>query len=150
MVECQILWQDLFFEGSTMSVQYSDQDQVRIDKWLWAARFFKTRSLAAKAVAGGKVHLNHQRVKAAKGVKVGDCLAIRRQHVEWVIDVKGLADKRGPAVFAQTLYAEQPESIQNREQARESRKFANASCLQKPQQRPSKKDRRLIREFTRK
>ena len=133
-----------------MRVQYAQQDQVRVDKWLWAARFFKTRSLAAKAVSGGKVHLNHQRVKAAKGVKVGDCLTITRQHIEWVVDVLALAEKRGPAVFARTLYEERPESITNREQSRESRKFANASHLQTPQQRPSKKDRRLIREFTRK
>ncbi len=132
-----------------MSVQYTDQDQVRIDKWLWAARFFKTRSLAAKAVSGGKVHLNQHRVKAAKGVKIGDCLSITRQHIEWLVDVLALAEKRGPAVFAQTLYLERDESITHREQARESRKFASASHLQTPQ-RPSKKDRRLIREFTRK
>ena len=133
-----------------MSVQYARQDQIRIDKWLWAARFFKTRSLATKAVSGGKVHLNHQRIKAAKKVKVGDCLTITRQHIEWVVDVLALAEKRGPAVFARTLYEERPESITKREQSRESRKFANVSHLQTPKQRPSKKDRRLIREFTRK
>ncbi len=133
-----------------MGVNYVEADQVRVDKWLWAARFFKTRSLAAKAVSGGKVHLNHSRVKAAKGVKVGDCLTISRQHVEWVVDVLALADKRGPASFAQTLYVERPESITKREQTREGRRFANASHLQKPAVRPSKKDRRLIREFTRK
>lgn len=132
-----------------MSVQYAQQDQVRIDKWLWAARFFKTRSLAAKAVSGGRVHLHKKRVKASKGVKVGDCLTITRQHIDWVVDVLALAEKRGPAVFAQTLYEERPESIARREQSRESRKFANASLLQTPN-RPSKKDRRLIREFTRK
>ncbi len=132
-----------------MSVQYASCDQVRIDKWLWAARFFKTRSLAAKAVSGGKVHLNQKRIKAAKGVKVGDCLSITRQHIEWIVDVLALAEKRGPATFARTLYEEKAESIINREQARESRKFANASHLQVPK-RPSKKDRRLIREFTRK
>ncbi len=133
-----------------MSVGYVEQEQVRVDKWLWAARFFKTRSLAAKAVSGGKVHLNHGRVKAAKGVKIGDCLTITRQHVECVIDVVALAEKRGPADFAQTLYVERPESITNREQTRESRKYAHASHLHTPPQRPSKKDRRLIREFTRK
>jgi len=132
-----------------MSVHYAQQDQVRVDKWLWASRFFKTRSLAAKAVTGGKVHLNSQRIKPAKGVKIGDCLTITRQHTEWVVDVLALAEKRGPAVFAQTLYEERPESIVARELSRESRKFANANLLQHPS-RPSKKDRRLIREFTRK
>ncbi|MDA3971297.1 MAG: RNA-binding S4 domain-containing protein [Desulfobulbaceae bacterium] len=132
-----------------MSVHYADGEQVRVDKWLWAARFFKTRSLAAKAVSGGKVHLNHGRVKAAKGVRVGDCLTITRQHIEWVIDVVALAEKRGPAAFAQTLYVERPESLAHREQTRESRKFAHAGHVQPPQ-RPSKRDRRLIREFTRK
>ncbi|MDA3835165.1 MAG: RNA-binding S4 domain-containing protein, partial [Spirochaetales bacterium] len=121
-----------------MSVQYAEQNQVRVDKWLWAARFFKTRSLAAKAVSGGKVHLNHSRVKAAKGIKVGDCLTITRQHIECVVDVLALAEKRGPAVFAQTLYVERPESIISREQNRESRKFAHASHVQTPPQRPSK------------
>lgn len=136
--------------GFLMGVQYAEQEQVRIDKWLWAARFFKTRSLAAKAVSGGKVHLNKQRVKAAKGVKIGDCLTITRQHIEWVVDVMALAEKRGPASFAQTLYVERPESVQSREDSRDSRRFAAASHLQAPAQRPSKKDRRLIREFIRK
>lgn len=84
-----------------------DQElQVRVDKWLWAARFFKTRSLASKAVSGGKVTINGNRVKPAKIVTVNDVIFIRKGQVEQTITVLGLAGKRGPAKIARTLYEE--------------------------------------------
>ena len=126
----------------------SDQG-VRIDKWLWAARFFKTRSLASQAVAGGKVHVNGGRVKPAKTVGVGDCLRIQRGEAEYVVVVRGLSDKRGPAPQAQQLYEETEASLQAREADREQRRLLAADRAA-PSGRPSKRDRRLIRSFIRK
>ena len=99
-------------------------EQVRIDKWLWAARFFKTRSAASDAVAGGHVHVDGERVKPAKDVRVGDTLEIRREQVRWTVRVTGLADKRGPASVAATLYEEMPESVEQRERQRLERRLA--------------------------
>jgi len=89
---------------------------VRIDKWLWAARFFKTRSLAAEAVAGGRVHVNGARAKPAKDVRVGDVVEVTIGTVRRTVHVTGLAERRGPAAVAATLYAETPESVAAREQ----------------------------------
>lgn len=122
---------------------------IRIDKWLWASRFFKTRSSAAQAVAGGKVHINGSRTKPAKPVKTGDALRIQRGNVEFTVIVRGLADKRGPAKVAQTLYEETEESRLARERRREE-KVLLAVEQTVPKKRPSKKDRRLIRSFIRK
>ena len=106
----------------------SDQEiQVRIDKWLWAARFFKTRSLASKAVSGGKVYLNGQRVKAAKVVSINDTIHIRKGQLEFDIVVLGLSGKRGPATIARTLYVESQDSINKREQERQERSLFYAS-----------------------
>ncbi len=128
----------------------SEQEiQIRIDKWLWAARFFKTRSLASKAVTGGKVHLNGQRVKAAKAVSVDDTIIIRKGQLEFEITVLGLSGKRGPATVAQTLYEESSDSITKREQERQERSLFYAGQTM-PAKRPGKKDRRKIREFIRK
>ncbi len=124
-------------------------DGVRIDKWLWAARFFKTRSLSSQAVAGGKVHINGGRVKASKIVAMGDSLRIQRGEVEYVVQVLALADKRGPAVQAQKLYEETEASMAAREANREERRLL-AAQRSAPEGRPSKRDRRLIRSFTRK
>ncbi len=90
-------------------------ESVRIDLWLWAARFFKTRSLASKAVRGGHVHVDGSRVKPARGLKVGDCLSVSRGRVTQDIVVRGLSDRRGPASVATTLYEETPDSIVLRE-----------------------------------
>jgi len=90
-------------------------DKLRVDKWLWAARFFKTRSLASDAVEGGKVHVNGERVKPAKTLKAGDKLAIRIGPYTWNVSVMGLSDRRGPAPEAQKLYAEGEESRLARE-----------------------------------
>ncbi len=128
----------------------SEQEiQIRIDKWLWAARFFKTRSLASKAVTGGKVHLNGQRVKAAKAVSVNDTIIIRKGQLEFEITVLGLSGKRGPATVAQTLYEESSDSIKKREQERQERSLFYAGQTM-PAKRPGKKDRRKIRAFIRK
>lgn len=125
------------------------EEKVRIDKWLWAARFFKTRSLAAKAVSGGHVHLNGSRVKAARPVQEGDSLVIRRGELEFTVIVQGLSGKRGPATVARTLYEETQDSIQAREASREERRLIHASAA-RPQGRPDKRDRRKIRKFLRK
>jgi ribosome-associated heat shock protein Hsp15 len=121
-------------------------ESVRIDKWLWAARFFKTRSLASTAVTGGKVHLNGARTKAAKAVVVGDVLEVRRLEEVYTIRVESLSDRRGPAKVAQTLYEETPQSIAARQAAREQRRINNLAAPA-PQRRPDKKSRRLIHRF---
>lgn len=127
----------------------AEDDSVRIDKWLWAARFYKTRNMASQAVSGGKVHVNGGRVKPARNVSPGDLLRIQRGEVEIVVEVLGLSGKRGPAVEAQKLYAETEESRLAREANREERKLLAAEQAG-PVRRPSKRDRRLIRSFTRK
>ncbi|WP_334186464.1 RNA-binding S4 domain-containing protein [Noviherbaspirillum sp.] len=116
---------------------------VRIDKWLWAARFFKTRSLATDAVDSGKVRLNGERIKPARNIKVDDVLQIDNGATEWEVAVKDLSDKRGPASVAQTLYAETEESMAKRQQQAEQRRyFREPSATIKG--RPTKRDRRLI------
>jgi ribosome-associated heat shock protein Hsp15 len=125
------------------------EEKVRIDKWLWAARFFKTRSLASKAVAGGHVHLNGSRIKPSRTVEVGQQLQIRRGQEEFTVDILALSSRRGPAKIAQTLYAETGESITRREEAREQRRLIRAPAA-RPEGRPDKRDRRKIRRFLRK
>ena len=119
---------------------------TRIDKWLWAARFFKTRSLAKTAVEGGKVHLNGQRVKAAKNVAVGDRLTITRGTTEQIVDVEALSDRRGSATIAAELYAETADSIARRTEEAARRKMERAG-LRLPERRPNKKDRRALRDL---
>ena len=123
------------------------QDRIRIDKWLWAARFFKTRSLAAKAVDGGKVRLNGERVKPAKDVRSGDEVIVASGQLEWIVHVLAIADRRGPAEQARTLYAETEASIAKREAAVAERKLV-AQPVRERRGRPTKRDRRLIHRFT--
>ena len=124
-----------------------NDEPLRIDKWLWAARFFKTRSLAAKAVDGGRVRLNGEGAKPSRGLKVGDELAIRVGELEWVVGVKALSRQRGPAAQAALLYAEREDSRARREAAMAQRKVQpHPAALVKG--RPTKKDRRLIHRFT--
>jgi ribosome-associated heat shock protein Hsp15 len=123
-------------------------DAVRIDKWLWAARFFKTRSLAAQAVSGGKVQLNGLRVKAARGVKIGDELEIQKNGYRYQVSVLLLSERRGPARVAQTLYRESEQSVRERELLREQHKLAGAG-VPHPQHRPDKKARRQLRDMKR-
>jgi ribosome-associated heat shock protein Hsp15 len=118
-------------------------EQVRIDKWLWAARFFKTRGAATEAVLGGHVHVNGQRVKPAKDVRAGDRLEIRNGQIEWTVVVAGLAEKRGPASVAQTLYDETPESKAAREQRTLERRLARPLGADLGA-RPTKQDRRRL------
>ncbi len=125
------------------------REKVRLDKWLWAARFFKTRSRAAQAVNGGKVHLNGSRVKAARAVNVGDDLLVSRGNVEFKVKVMGLSLYRRPAVEAQLLYEEYEESILAREENRDLRRMFNTSHSA-PAKKPNKRDRRKIKEFVRK
>lgn len=122
---------------------------VRIDKWLWAARFFKTRSLAAEAVSGGKVHVDGQRIKPARSIRVGDQVRIRKGPLEFTVHVRGLSAQRGPASVAQTLYEETPESLAAREALAEQRKLA-ALASPGASAKPDKRARRKIIRFTRK
>lgn len=121
-------------------------NSVRIDKWLWAARFFKTRSLAAQAVGGGKVWLNGARVKQARALKPGDELEIHKSGFEYQLRVVALSERRGPAKVAQTLYEESEESINKRKALREQHRLAAAS-MPHPQRKPDKKARRLLRDL---
>ncbi|MGW8193980.1 MAG: RNA-binding S4 domain-containing protein [Desulforhopalus sp.] len=127
----------------------TENQTVRLDKWLWAARFFKTRSMAAKAINGGRVHLNGNRVKAAKTVSVNDKLDITIGVVEFHITVLALSKFRRPAKEARLLYIESAESIKAREESRELRRMVHAGYTA-PGKRPSKRDRRKIRSFIRK
>lgn len=126
-----------------------DMHQVRIDKWLWAARFYKTRSLAAKAVSGGHIAVNGHKIKPARTVQPGDMLVIRQGGLEWEIQVVAVSEQRGPAVVARTLYEETEASLVRREQARTERKALQLH-LQAPERRPDKHERRKIRQFLKK
>jgi ribosome-associated heat shock protein Hsp15 len=116
---------------------------MRLDKWLWAARFFKTRSLAQAAVAGGKVKVGGERVKPAKELAVGDGLAVRIGEFEWVITVKVLSDKRGPAEAARKLY-EEDEASRARRTAQVADRRAHAAVWGERKGRPTKRDRRTL------
>ena len=123
-----------------------DQARVRLDRWLWAARFYKTRSLAKTAVDGGKVHLNGARTKPAKEVGPGDRLTITRGEVEQTVTVMNVAERRGSATIAARLYEETPESVDTRERLRSERRM-RAAGLTVPKSRPNKKQRRALREL---
>ena len=116
---------------------------MRLDKWLWAARFFKTRSLAQQAVAGGRVKLNGERIKPAHAVKPGDSLVIRIDEIEWDIAVRGLAEQRGPAEKARKLFEESAAGLAGRQSLMDLRRWGTepASRLKG---RPTKRDRRLL------
>ena len=116
---------------------------IRVDRWLWAARFFKTRSLAKTAVEGGKVHVDGQRTKPAKELRLGQTLTIRKGLQEQTVVVEALSEQRGAATIAQTLYKETPESIELREISVSRRRMERAG-LTVPSGRPNKKDRRAL------
>jgi ribosome-associated heat shock protein Hsp15 len=122
----------------------SDIRKVRIDKWLWAARFFKTRSLAVDAIGGGKVEVNEERVKPAKTIQVGDKVRVRLGPYEHVVEVRVLSERRGPASVAATLYAETDESRSTREKLAEQIRLAPAGFVFEDKGRPTKRDRREI------
>ena len=120
---------------------------MRIDKWLWAARFYKTRSLAQQAIAAGRVKLNDARIKPAHELKPGDALAIRVGDFEWQIMVKALSDQRGPADAARQLYEESAASRMERERRQDLRRWG-AEPASSLKGRPTKRDRRRIEGFT--
>lgn len=119
--------------------------EVRVDVWLWAARFFKTRSLAKQAIGSGKVQLNGSACKAARPVRVGDRMIVRRGEETMEVEVLGLSEQRGPAPVAQALYRESEASRIAREAAREQRRLAGAPV--RPAGRPDKHDRAALRRF---
>ena len=125
-----------------------DLESIRIDKWLWIARFYKTRKLAADAISGGKVHLNKQRIKPGKEIKPGAYLTIHKDSLTWEITILGLAKQRLPAKDAVLLYEEEPDSISKRQKQmailREQRELVGFNA---PEHKPNKKDRRLIHQF---
>ena len=120
---------------------------MRLDKWLWAARFFKTRSLAQQAVAGGRVQLNGERTKRAHEVRVGDTIDVRVGDWRWQIIVRALSERRGPAQEARRLYAETPASVAERERRHDLRRWG-AEPAAELKGRPTKRDRRQIDDFT--
>jgi len=120
---------------------------MRIDKWLWAARFFKTRSLSAEAVGGGKILLNGARPKPAKLVQVGDEISIRMGPYEHIVTIRKLSEQRGPASVAQTLYEETEASKSAREKLAEQLRIAPARFVYEDRGRPTKKDRRDLSRF---
>ena len=117
---------------------------MRIDKWLWSARFYKTRTLAAEEIDKGRVQINGQEVKPARDVKAGDTLTLRQGPVLRVVLVKGVSMQRGAAPVAQLLYEETTESIVNRQQAAEQRKLNNEPAESIEHGRPTKRDRRSM------
>lgn len=123
------------------------EGRTRLDKWLWAARFFRTRAISSSAVTGGKVHLNGQRVRSSRAVRIDDCYVISRGQDRLEVVVLALSEQRGSAKIAQSLYAETEASVNRRAREAEQRKLA---AIQKPvsDRRPNKQERRKIRQFS--
>lgn len=119
-------------------------DKLRIDKWLWAARFYKTRSLALEEINKGRVHLNGQEVKASREIKAGDTVALRQGTVVRTLVVRGVSSQRGPAPVAQQLYEETAESLALRAQAAEQRHLTSDPASSLEHGRPTKRDRRSL------
>ena len=123
--------------------------RVRLDKWLWAARFFKTRALAAEEIGRGRVSVNGQVAKASRELRVGDRIVLRQGALERTVDVRALSSVRGPAPVAQALYAETPASIAARLAAAESRRLGAEPANAIEQGRPTKRDRRRLADWQR-
>ena len=119
---------------------------MRLDKWLWAARFFKTRALAQQAIAGGRVKLNGERIKPAHAVKPGDALAVRIEELEWQVTVRGLSERRGPAPEAKKLYEESAAGLAERQKLLDLRRWGTEPAA-RLKGRPTKRDRRLLQKF---
>lgn len=124
-------------------------ETVRLDKWLWAARFYKTRSLATDAIKGGKVHVNGSRIKPGKSAEIGQILSINKAPQRFEVEILAISDKRGNYTVAQTLYRETADSIAKREEEALMRKLANQSIAHTEKGRPTKRNRRQIVKFTR-
>lgn len=123
----------------------SEPSAVRADKWLWAARFYKTRSLAMQAINGGKVHLNGTRIKPARKLVIGDTLAIRKGCYTFTVTIEGLSLQRGPAEVARSLYTESGDSVLQRQQLREEQAMQGRPA--RHERRPDKRARRQIHRF---
>jgi ribosome-associated heat shock protein Hsp15 len=121
-----------------------ESDHLRLDKWLWQARFYKTRSLATAAINGGKVHLNAERIKPAHRVRIGDSLSLSLQGIVAEFEVLALPSRRGPAAEAQACFAETPASAARRAALREQQRLADASRPRPGSRRPDKRDRRRL------
>jgi len=122
-------------------------DRVRLDKWLWAARFFKTRSLSAEAIDGGKITIKGERAKPSKPVKLGDEIRVQLGQFQHVVIVRGLSERRGPASVAQTMYEETEASRAARARLAEQLRMAPAGLVYEEKGRPTKRDRREISRF---
>ena len=127
----------------------TEETRVRLDKWLWAARFFKTRALAADEIGRGRVSVNGQVAKASRELKPGDRIVLRQGAVERTVDLLALSSTRGPAPVAQALYAETPESIAARMKAAEARRLGAEPAQAIEQGRPTKRDRRKLVDWQR-
>ncbi|HEV7913191.1 MAG TPA: S4 domain-containing protein [Albitalea sp.] len=124
-------------------------DDVRLDKWLWAARFYKTRSLAVEEIAKGRIQVNGQPAKPARSLRVADTVEMRREGLTRTVVVRGLSDVRGPAPVAQLLYEETPDSVAAREKLQEQRRFGAEPSQAIEQGRPTKRDRRKLADWNR-
>ena len=122
-------------------------ESMRIDKWLWCARFYKTRSLAAEEIGKGRVIINGQAIKASRDVRPGDTVALRQGQVPRTVVVRALSNMRGPAPVAQALYRETPDSVARREAAAQARRLAPEPALAQPLGRPTKRDRRQLQQW---
>lgn len=132
-----------------MSDATDDRGRVRLDKWLWAARFYKTRALAAAEIARGRVGVNGQPAKASRGLEPGDRIELRQGAVQRTVLVRALSSVRGPAPLAQALYEETPESVAARVKAAEQRRLAAEPAAAIEQGRPTKRDRRQLADWRR-
>ena len=132
-----------------LAMNADERGAVRVDKWLWAARFFKTRSLAAEEIGKGRVQVNEQTAKASREVRVGDLVTLRQGTVQRTVTVRGIGAQRGPAPVAQQLYEETADSIAARERAAEQRRLAPEPALSLSEGRPTKRDRRDLVEWQR-
>lgn len=132
---------------NTKQSDKEENSKIRLDKWLWAARFYKTRALATDAIKGGKVHLNGQRFKPSHSAEISQHIRIKKESIEQSVVIQELSGKRGPATIAQTLYEETQDSIELREKRSQERKAIFDGMPQYTVRRPSKKDRRKIIQF---
>jgi len=130
-----------------MTTTKTEPERVRLDKWLWAARFFKTRALSAEAIDKGRVSVNSQAAKASREPRVGDTIEFRQGNDLRTVVVKGLSAVRGPAPVAQQLYEETPESVARRTANAEQRRLAPEPALSQTQGRPTKRDRRTLKDW---
>lgn len=132
-----------------MTDEPADRSRLRLDKWLWAARLYKTRSLAADEISKGRVSVNGQPAKPAREVRAGDVVQLRQGPVQRILEVRGVSAQRGPAPVAQQLYGETPDSLAAREAAAARRRMGVEPADSLVEGRPTKRDRRQLAEWNR-